>query len=93
MGKQQIIFSSMMMYTLFFYALAALDVYLLLPHSYHPWWLAAVLTPNIKIIILGQLSVLMVQSQMTEMDQTKFFGGSSATFIIALVVYHLCLSF
>ena len=67
-GKQQIIFSFMMVYMLFFFALVALDVYLLLPASYHPWWLAAVLTPNIKIIVLGQLSVVMVLSQMTEDD-------------------------
>ena len=57
-----------MVYMLFFYALVAFDVYLLLPPSYHPGWLAALLTPNIKIIVLGQLSALMVLSQMTEED-------------------------
>ena len=68
-GKLQIIFSFMTLYMLFFYALVALDAFLLLPPSYHPEWLAAMLTPNIKIIVLGQLSALMVLSQMTEEDR------------------------
>ena len=68
-GKLQIIFSFMTLYMLFFYALVAFDAYLLLPASYHPAWLAAMLTPNIKIIVLGQLSALMVLSQMTEEDR------------------------
>ena len=91
-GKQQIILSFMTVFMLSFYALVALDVYLLLPPSYHPWWLGAMLTPNIKILVLGNLSVLMVVSQMTEeYNETKLLGGSSVTFIIALVIYHLCL--
>ena len=90
-GKQQIILSFMTMFMLSFYALVALDVYLVLPPSYHPWWLGAMLTPNIKILVLGNLSVLMVVSQMTEDNETMLLGGSSVTFIIALVIYHLCL--
>ena len=58
-GKADIIFSEMVGGILLYYSLIALDVYLLLPAAYHPGWLAYLLSPNLKMIILAQLAFVL----------------------------------
>ena len=58
-GKANIIFSKMTIGIILYYALLVLDIFLLLPYANQPTWLSYIMTPNMKIVILGQLAALL----------------------------------